>query len=265
MNNEEVKEMVKEKYGEIASKNSSGCGCGCGGTNNKIIDYSIMNDEYKNVEGYVPDADLNLGCGMPTEFAAIKEGDTVVDLGSGAGNDVFIARSITGEKGKVIGIDFTPEMIEKANRNKEKLNYSNVEFKLGEIEDMPLSENIANVVVSNCVLNLVPSKQKAFSEIYRILKPEGHFCVSDIVIKGNLPEDLKKSAEMYAGCISGAVGYDEYLEIIKQNGFRNIEIKKTKTITIPDDVLKQHLNDNQIENLKKNNIGIFSITVYAEK
>lgn len=265
MNSEEVKEIVKEKYGEIASKNSSGCGCGCGSAQNKIVGYSIMNDEYKNVEGYVPDADLNLGCGMPTEFAAIKEGNTVVDLGSGAGNDVFIARSITGEKGKVIGIDFTPEMIEKANRNNAKLNYSNVEFKLGEIEAMPLSENTADVVVSNCVLNLVPSKQKAFSEIYRILKPGGHFCVSDIVVKGNIPEDLKKSAEMYAGCISGAVGYDEYLEIIKQTGFRNIEIKKTKTITIPDDVLKKHLNDNQIENLKKNNIGIFSITVYAEK
>jgi len=265
MNNTDVKEIVKEKYGEIASKSSSGCGCGCGGKNNKIDDYSIMNDEYKNVKGYVADADLNLGCGIPTEFAAIKEGDTVVDLGSGAGNDVFIARAITGDKGKVIGIDFTPEMIEKANRNNQKLQYSNIEFKLGEIEDMPLTENTADVVVSNCVLNLVPDKQKAFSEIYRILKPGGHFCVSDIVIKGNLPEELRKSAELYAGCISGAVGHDEYLGIIKQSGFSNIEIKKTKTLSFPDDLLKKYLSKENINSLEKNKVGIFSITVYAEK
>ena len=265
MNSTDVKEIVKEKYGEIATKSTSSCGCGCGSSNNKIVDYTIMSDDYKNVEGYVADADLNLGCGMPTEYAAIKKGDTVVDLGSGAGNDVFIARAITGEKGKVIGIDFTPEMIEKANRNNQKLQYSNVEFKLGEIEEMPLNENIADVVVSNCVLNLVPNKQKAFSEIYRILKPGGHFCVSDIVIKGNLPENLKKSAEMYAGCISGAVQHDEYLGIIKETGFRNIEIKKTKTTSIPDDILKNYLSEEQIAELKKNNFGIFSITVYAEK
>jgi ubiquinone/menaquinone biosynthesis C-methylase UbiE len=265
MNSTDVKEIVKEKYGEIATKSTSSCGCGCGSSNNKIVDYTIMSDDYKNVEGYVADADLNLGCGMPTEYAAIKKGDTVVDLGSGAGNDVFIAHAITGEKGKVIGIDFTPEMIEKANRNNQKLQYSNVEFKLGEIEEMPLNENTADVVVSNCVLNLVPNKQKAFSEIYRILKPGGHFCVSDIVIKGNLPENLKKSAEMYAGCISGAVQHDEYLGIIKETGFRNIEIKKTKTNSIPDDILKNYLNEEQIAELKKNNFGIFSITVYAEK
>jgi len=265
MNSTDVKEIVKEKYGEIATKSTSSCGCECGSSNNKIVDYTIMSDDYKNVEGYVADADLNLGCGMPTEYAAIKKGNTVVDLGSGAGNDVFIARAITGEKGKVIGIDFTPEMIEKANRNNQKLQYSNVEFKLGEIEEMPLNENIADVVVSNCVLNLVPNKQKAFSEIYRILKPGGHFCVSDIVIKGNLPENLKKSAEMYAGCISGAVQHDEYLGIIKETGFRNIEIKKTKTTSIPDDILKNYLSEEQIAELKKNNFGIFSITVYAEK
>jgi ubiquinone/menaquinone biosynthesis C-methylase UbiE len=265
MNSTDVKEIVKEKYGEIATKSTSSCGCGCGSSNNKIVDYTIMSDDYKNVEGYVADADLNLGCGMPTEYAAIKKGDTVVDLGSGAGNDVFIARAITGEKGKVIGIDFTPEMIEKANRNNQKLQYSNVEFKLGEIEEMPLNENTADVVVSNCVLNLVPNKQKAFSEIYRILKPGGHFCVSDIVIKGNLPENLKKSAEMYAGCISGAVQHDEYLGIIKETGFRNIAIKKTKTTSIPDDILNNYLNEEQIAELKKNNFGIFSITVYAEK
>jgi len=265
MNSTDVKDIVKEKYGAIASKKPSGCGCGCGGGESKLSEYSIMNDEYKNVEGYVADADLKLGCGMPTEFAAIKEGDTVVDLGSGAGNDVFVARAITGEKGKVIGIDFTPEMIEKANRNNQKLNYSNVEFKLGEIEDMPLNENTADVVVSNCVLNLVPDKKKAFSEIYRILKPGGHFCVSDIVVNGNLPDALRKSAELYAACVGGAIKQDEYLGIIKETGFKNIEVKTTKTLSFPDEALRNYLNEEHISVSEKNSLRIFSITVYAEK
>jgi SAM-dependent methyltransferase len=265
MNSTDVKEIVKEKYGAIASKKPAGCGCGCGGSESKLSEYSIMNDEYKNVEGYVADADLKLGCGMPTEFAAIKEGDTVVDLGSGAGNDVFVARAITGEKGKVIGIDFTPEMIEKANRNNQKLNYSNVEFKLGEIEDMPLNENTADVVVSNCVLNLVPDKQKAFSEIYRILKPGGHFCVSDIVVKGNLPDALRKSAELYAACVGGAIKQDEYMGIIKETGFKKIEIKTTKTLSFPDEALRDYLDEKHISESEKKSLGIFSITVYAEK
>ncbi len=196
-----------------------------------------MQDEYNNLDGYVADADLGLGCGLPTEYAGIKKGDTVVDLGSGAGNDVFVARAIVGDEGKVIGLDMTEEMIEKANLNKAKLGFKNVEFHLGDIEQMPFENNIADVVVSNCVLNLVPDKRKAFSEIYRVLKPGAHFCVSDIVIKGELPAGLKKSAEMYAGCVAGALQQDDYLGIIKETGFRNVEVKKTKVIELPDDVL----------------------------
>jgi len=262
---EEIKQVVKEKYGEIAVKNQQGCGCGCSSKSNKIVGYTVMQDEYDNLEGYVADADLGLGCGVPTEYAGIKKGDTVVDLGSGAGNDVFVARSIAGDEGNVIGIDFTQEMIDKAFANKIKSGFINVEFKLGEIEDIPVESDTADVVISNCVLNLVPDKNKAFNEIHRILKSGAHFCVSDIIIKGELPAALKKSAEMYAGCVAGALQQDEYLGIIKETGFVNVEIKKTKVIQLPDDVLREYLSDSEIENFKKNKVGIFSITVVGSK
>ena len=262
----DVKEIVKEKYGEIAKSSSSCCGpSSCCGSGNEIVGYTVMNDEYTHLDGYVAEADLGLGCGLPTEFAGIKKGDTVVDLGSGAGNDVFVARAIAGDEGKVIGIDMTEAMIEKANQNNSKLGYKNVQFRFGDIEDMPIANNLADVVVSNCVLNLVPNKQKAFSEIYRVLKPGAHFCVSDIVIKGELHPELKKSAEMYAGCVAGAEQQGEYLNIIKEAGFVNIEIKKTKTISLPDEILLQYLREDQLKNYKSKEAGIFSITVVAEK
>lgn len=258
---EDIKQVVKEKYGEIAAKKSEGCGC-CG---TKIVDYTMFRDDYSKLEGYFAEADLGLGCGVPTEYAGLKKGDTVVDLGSGAGNDVFVARSIVGEEGKVIGLDFTQEMIDKANANKTKTGYTNVEFKIGEIESMPFKNDFADVVISNCVLNLVPDKRKAFKEIHRILKSGAHFCVSDIVLKGELPAGLKKSAEMYAGCVAGALQQEEYLGIIKETGFTNIEVKRTKVIELPDAVLKEYLNETEIEKFKKNNIGIFSITVVSHK
>lgn len=266
-NEKEIKEIVKKKYGEIAKQYISCCGptsC-CGTTENKIVGYSTMQDDYNNIEGYVADADLGLGCGLPTEYAGIKRGDVVVDLGSGAGNDVFVARAIVGNEGSVIGIDMTKEMIDKANRNNIKLGFKNVEFRFGEIEDVPVEDSIADVVVSNCVLNLVPNKQKAFAEIYRILKNNGHFCVSDIVIKGVLPANLKKSAEMYAGCVAGAIQQDEYLRIIEETGFKNVEVKKTKIIELPDDILKNYISEEEIASFRKNRIGIFSITVTADK
>jgi len=266
---DELKQVVKEKYGEIAkASKSSGC-CGptcCGGeSESKIVGYTVMQDEYDHLEGYVADADLGLGCGVPTEFAGIKKGDTVIDLGSGAGNDVFVARAIVGNEGRVIGLDMTEEMIEKANINNTKLGYSNVEFKLGDIEQMPLENDLADVVVSNCVLNLVPDKQKAFSEIYRILKPGAHFCVSDIVIQGEMTSELKKSAEMYAGCVSGALKQEEYLSTIEKTGFKNIEIKKSKRIELPDNLLSEFLSIDGIKEYRKNLKGIFSITVVGYK
>ena len=264
---EQLKEIVKEKYGEIAeqSKEQNELGC-CGATCGcSTIDEAIMADDYSSLKGYVADADLGLGCGLPTEFALIKEGDTVVDLGSGAGNDSFIARSIVGEKGRVIGIDMTEKMVEKAKRNAEKMNFKNVTFQLGDIEDNPLKENLADVVVSNCVLNLVPNKQKAFEETFRILKKGGHFSVSDIVLVGQLPEGLRKSAEMYAGCVSGAIQKEEYLDVITKVGFENVKVQKEKRINIPEEILKEYLKEDEVESFTNGQTGIFSITVYAEK
>jgi SAM-dependent methyltransferase len=265
-NPEKIKEMVRQKYSEIAlqskESNASSC-CGAGGCSTEV--YNIMTDDYGELEGYNSDADLGLGCGLPTKFAAIKKGDTVIDLGSGAGNDCFVARNETGEDGRVIGIDFTPAMITKAKENAAKLGYANVEFRQGDIENIPVSANMADVVVSNCVLNLVPNKAKVFKEIYRILKSGGHFSISDIVLLGELPEALRKDAEMYAGCVSGAIQKEEYLRFIRESGFKNILIQKEKPIIIPDDILKRYLNESEIEALKGGDLGIFSITVYAEK
>lgn len=264
---EEIKQLVKEKYGQIADQDktlneSSCCGVSCGCS---TIDYAVMADDYSGMNGYVADADLGLGCGLPTEFAMIKEGDVVVDLGSGAGNDAFIARSIVGEKGRVIGIDFTERMVEKARTNAGKHLYKNVEFRLGDIENMPLASGVADVVVSNCVLNLVPNKLQAFKETFRILKAGGHFSVSDIVLAGALPEGLKTSAEMYAGCVSGAINREDYLQIIREAGFENIKIQKEKKILLPDEVLTQFVDAKDLDEFKGGRSGIFSITVYAEK
>lgn len=263
---EQLKDLVRQKYSEIALQekdvNQSSC-CGSGCCSTEV--YNIMTDDYTTVEGYNPEADLGLGCGLPTQFAKIRKGDTVIDLGSGAGNDCFIARNETGEDGRVIGIDFTSAMIEKARANVQKLGYSNVEFRQGDIENMPVSSNIADVIVSNCVLNLVPDKDKVFKEIFRVLKPNGHFSISDVVLVGDLPDALRKDAEMYAGCVSGAIQKDAYLDLISANGFSNITVQKSKPIIIPDDILKNYLNEEEIKNFKEGNTGIFSITVYAEK
>src|SRR5882757_7611876 len=222
---EQMKALVKQKYGEIALQdketNAASC-CGSGCCSTEV--YNIMSDDYTQMEGYNPDADLGLGCGLPTQFARIKKGDVVIDLGSGAGNDCFIALAETGETGKVIGIDFTPAMIDKARANAEKLGFHNVEFRQGDIEKMPVTSNIADVIVSNCVLNLVPNKDGVFKEIYRALKPCGHFSISDIVLMGTLPAKIKATAEMYAGCVSGAIQKQAYMELIEINGFKNVVI-----------------------------------------
>jgi arsenite methyltransferase len=264
----EIKNAVREKYAEIAnqSKEQNLASC-CGATSACCGDdvYNIMADDYSKLEGYNPDADLGLGCGLPTEFAKIKAGDTVIDLGSGAGNDAFVARKMTGDKGRVIGIDFTEPMIARARENADKLGLNNVEFRQGDIEDMPVTANKADVIVSNCVLNLVPNKHKVFGEIYRVLKPGGHFSISDIVLEGSLPEKWKQVAELYAGCVSGAIQKSEYLSIIEEAGFKNIVLQKDKTINIPDDILANYLSAEEIAEYKEGKTRITSITVYAEK
>lgn len=267
MNPEELKDVVKEKYSEIANQsktqNASSC---CGSTSCcSTVDYSVFSESYDKVEGYIEDADLGLGCGIPTQYAAIKEGHHVLDLGSGAGNDCFVARSLVGESGKVTGIDFTDAMLEKANANRDKLGYTNVEFVKGDIENMPIANDTVDVIVSNCVLNLVPDKEKAFTEILRVLKPGGHFCVSDVVIKGSLPEKIKKDAEMYAGCVAGAIEWFNYIQIIKDRGFKNIVIHASKQIQVPDEIFQGYLGPDELSNYKNSGNGIFSITVSATK
>ena len=263
---QQLKDIVREKYSEIAlqdkATNQSSC-CGAGGCSTEV--YNIMSDDYTTMEGYNADADLGLGCGLPTQFAKIKKGDVVIDLGSGAGNDCFIARAETGETGKVIGIDFTPAMINKARANAEKLSFHNVEFRQGDIENMPVGADVADVIVSNCVLNLVPNKNAVINDIYRVLKPGGHFSISDVVLVGALPEALQKDAEMYAGCVAGAIQKNVYMELIQHNGFKNVVIQKEKPIIIPDDILKNYLTEDQLASFKTGSTGIFSITVYAEK
>ena len=263
---EQLKEIVRKKYSEIALQdkdtNMSSC-CGAGGCSTEV--YNIMSDDYTSLAGYNADADLGLGCGLPTQFARITPGDVVIDLGSGAGNDCFVARHETGETGKVIGIDFTPAMIEKARTNAEARGFNNVEFRQGDIEHLPVTSNSADVIVSNCVLNLVPNKHGVFSEIFRVLKPGGHFSISDVVLVGALPDGLRKDAEMYAGCVAGAIQKEVYLELIHATGFQNISIQKEKPIIIPDDILVNYLSETEMNEFKSGSTGIFSLTVYAQK
>ncbi len=262
-----MKALVKEKYSEIASQSKTQNETSCCGATSCCSDevYNIMADDYTKLEGYNPDADLGLGCGLPTAFAKIKKGDTVIDLGSGAGNDCFVARSVVGDAGKVIGIDFTEKMIEKARANAEKLGFNNVEFRQGDIDSMPVTSNKADVIVSNCVLNLVPNKHKVFSEIFRVLKPGAHFSISDIVLEGELPAKWKAIAELYSGCVSGAIQKKDYLNIITESGFSNITLQKEKPIIIPDDILANYLSPEEVAQYKNGATKIVSITVYAEK
>lgn len=262
----QLKSLVKDKYSQIAEQekgtNMSSC-CGAGQCSTEV--YNIMSEDYTQLQGYAAAADLGLGCGLPTQFAQIQKGDTVIDLGSGAGNDCFVARAEVGESGKVIGIDFTPAMIEKARANAASLGYNNVEFREGDIEKIPVAANQANVVVSNCVLNLVPNKNAVVAEIFRVLKPGGHFSISDIVLVGALPQALRQDAEMYAGCVAGAIQKQVYLELIQANGFQNITLQKEKPIYLPDDILNKYLDPTALAQFRAGETGIFSITVYAEK
>ena len=264
-NEEQIKEMVKQKYGEIALQDKETAGCGCGTNCCSPEPYTMMSEDYSQLDGYNPDADLGLGCGLPTQFANIKKGDIVIDLGSGAGNDCFVARAETGETGKVIGVDFTPAMIEKARINAEKRGFNNVEFRQGDIENMPVGGNYADVVISNCVLNLLPSKDKIFSEIFRVLKPDGHFCISDVVLAGELPEKLKEAVEMYVGCVSGAIRKEQYMVEIFRAGFTQVKVAKETPIFIPDEILKKYIQPDELKKFKEGGAKILSITVTGVK
>ena len=266
-NNQNLKELVKQRYSELALNADEPKGCCCGrnpASPSKKV-FTIMSEDYTNLKGYEPDADLGVGCGLPTQYADINKGDTVVDLGSGAGNDCFIARAEVGESGRVIGIDFSPEMILKARKSALKRGYTNVEFLEGDIEEMPLHDNTADVIVSNCVLNLLPQKNIIFKEIYRVLKPGGHFCISDVVLNGIFPKEFTDNAAMYAGCIASAIQREDYLKEIEKADFMDIRVERTKTVLIPDEVLYEHLDEATIRKYKSGNVGIYSITVTGRK
>ena len=264
----EKKALVKQQYSELAlnaDELKGKCCCGTKPMSPSKKVFTIMSEDYSKLEGYEADADLGVGCGLPTEYANIKDGDTVIDLGSGAGNDCFIARAETGESGRVIGIDFSPQMIEKARKNAMKRGYTNVEFIEGDIEEMPVPDNTADVVVSNCALNLLPEKDNIFIEIYRVLKHGGHFCISDVVLNGVFPKEFTDNASMYAGCIASAIQKKDYLAEIEKANFEDIKIERTKTVLIPDDVLNEYLDTETIEKYKKGNVGIYSITVTGKR
>jgi arsenite methyltransferase len=216
---EKVRKLVREGYGKIAEAEKCGCGCGCGSNVSENIGYS------REELGAVPEgADLNLGCGNPVALASLKEGETVVDLGSGGGLDCFLAAKKVGKKGCVIGVDMTAEMLDKARDNCGKGGYKNVEFRLGEIENLPVADNTADVIISNCVINLSPNKKRVFEEAFRVLRPSGRLMISDMVLLNELPEAVKNSVQAYVGCISGAEMKDTYIEMIENAGFEEVQV-----------------------------------------
>jgi SAM-dependent methyltransferase len=266
VNSEDIKNSVRARYAGIVKESGSCCGggCGCGGGEANEL-FSMVSGDYAGAAGYETEADLGLGCGMPTRHAEIRKGDTVVDLGSGAGNDAFLALAEVGQQGRVIGVDMTPAMVEKAGELARKRGLKNAEFVLGEIENIPLSDESVDWVLSNCVLNLVPDKAQAFAEIRRILKTGGRFSISDIVVQGDLPEGIRRSAELYAGCIAGAIPKNEYLDIIKKTGFTDVAIKAERIIDIPDDVILSNADAATLQAYRESGSRLISITVNAQR
>jgi SAM-dependent methyltransferase len=263
---EHIHEIVRHKYAEIARSRASGGSTSCCGAGQEAsAGFSMIGDAYDGVGGYVADADLGLGCGLPVEHAGLAPGQTVLDLGAGAGLDAFIARRTVGAEGLVIGVDMTAEMVAKARENARKSGFENVDFRLGEIEHLPVRSNSVDVVISNCVLNLVPDKNRAFAEIFRVLKPGGHFCISDIVSSRELPDWVKGIAEAYAGCVSGAIPKQNYLGIIQEAGFAGVEVATERRIEVPAELIARSLTAQQRETAEKTDLHVMSVTVTARK
>lgn len=274
MKPEEIKRKVREGYGKIAQSGGSCCAprASCCGQDNTLAKIS------ENV-GYRPEdlqavpegANLGLGCGNPVALASLKEGETVVDLGAGAGFDCFLAANAVGKKGRVIGVDMTPEMIDKARKNARKGGYAQVEFRLGEIENLPVADNLADRIISNCVINLSPDKERVFAEAYRILKPGGRLMVSDLVLLSELPAPLKESIAAYVGCIGGAIGKDLYLNAIKTAGFQDVLVIGETTYPIEDLIHHPAAEDTGMDSatlektLTKLSAAVASIKVSAVK
>ena len=263
-----VRTTVRERYAAIARDAASCCApasCGCDGPAMVPDGLNVIGDAYAGVEGRLAEADLNLGCGVPTRHAGLQPGETVLDLGSGAGNDVFIARREVGEAGRVLGVDMTPEMIARARSNAAKLGYDNVEFRLGEIEHLPVEAGSVDVLISNCVLNLLPDKAPAFYEMARVLRPGGRFCVSDIVATGELPEPVRGAAGLYVGCVAGALPETEYLALIEAAGFAAVRIVEARPIALPDEALAPHMDAPAIAVFRNSGVTLKSVTVLGTK
>jgi arsenite methyltransferase len=271
---EKIKKVVREGYAKIAKTEDSCCG-----STVSCCDSTNLHEEISKKIGYaeeelrsVPEgANLGLGCGNPIALASLKKGETVLDLGSGAGLDCFLAANKVGEKGRVIGVDMTPEMIDKARENARESNYKNVEFRLGEIENLPVADNTADVIISNCVINLSPNKRRVFKEAFRALKPGGRLMVSDIVLLKELPEAIKKSVKAYIGCLSGAAMKDKYIETIKKAGFQEVKIIEEKHFPIEymsNDPTARAVMENSgisVEKVKEIGNSAASIKVYGTK
>ena len=266
-----VRASVREKYAAVAlggdfGASTSCCGPGgCGTPSDLSGGIQFIGDDYAAVDGYVAGADLGLGCGVPTDLAELAPGQTVLDLGAGAGIDAFVARQIVGEAGRVLGVDMTPEMVAKARANAQAMGYTNVEFRLGEIEALPVETGTVDVVVSNCVLNLVPDKGAAFAETFRVLRPGGHFCVSDVVSRGAIPDAVRHSAELYAGCVAGAIDEADYLAGLRLAGFEGVEVRKAREIDVPDSALANVLAPSETEAYRASGVGLWSVTVFGRK
>lgn len=262
-----MKDFVKKLYGAIAKgKNKSCCGdvkpsCGCKSSNvSEKIGYTK-----EELDAIPEGADMGLGCGNPIAFASLKEGEVVVDLGSGGGIDVFLAAKKVGPAGRAIGIDMTEEMLEKATKNAEKAGLKNVEFKLGDIEHIPLDNAVADCIISNCVINLAEDKQKVFNEAFRVLKPGGRLMVSDMVLLRDLPDEMLKSAEMYAGCISGALRKEDYLGKISSAGFKDIDIVKEDAVQILEYIGSDKVISDIVHNMSEEEIEIINTAVVSLK
>lgn len=253
---EGVKGQVQERYAQAAA---AGCGCGCGDDN------PFNMDSYEGLGGYEDIADLGLGCGTPTEHADIQRGHDVLDLGSGGGIDAFIARRLVGNTGSITGLDFTREMVDLARKNTEKLKFSNVRFVQGDIEEMPFDGDSFDRIISNCVINLVPGKQKAFAEMHRVLRIGGRFTLSDIILQGVLPPAIRKSAEAYVGCVSGVVTKKEYLDMLQDPGFTDVRIVKEQEIPFSDDDLKAVASKDEIQLFRESGAKVLSLTITGVK
>ncbi|NYZ79590.1 arsenite methyltransferase [Candidatus Micrarchaeota archaeon] len=233
MKNSEIKKIVKERYSQIAKKGTSCCPS-CGPCDHNASEQAKRIGYSKEELGKIPkEAVMGLGCGNPTALADLREGETVLDLGAGAGIDVFLAANKVGPEGYVIGVDMTEEMIKKANKTAKKHGYKNVEFRFGEIEDLPVEDNSIDVIISNCVINLSTNKLRTYKEAYRVLKAGGRVLISDLVTEGELPEKIRRNFDAWAGCIAGALEKKKYIETIKKAGFRDVKIVSQNTYYEP--------------------------------